>query len=284
MSKSILITGAGTGLGLETALYLSRHGYRVYATIPLEDQRPHVEDRAREEGCQLRIIPLDVTRDSTIQRALESVLNESGSLDAVVNNAGISLRGYFEDCLDEEIRRVIEINVYGSMKVTRLALPLMRRARKGRLIFVSSIGGLIGSMARTAYCASKFAIEGFAEALSQEVKPFGIQVSIVEPAIIATERWTIHRGVARNAGNPESPYYQWFQREEELANRLVESSPTKRVDVAETIKKMLESSRPPLRRVVGRRAALAARLRRYLPGEIFERVFFGQAIKRVTGK
>ncbi|HLV01220.1 MAG TPA: SDR family oxidoreductase [Acidobacteriota bacterium] len=284
MSKSVLITGAGTGLGLETAVFLARKGYNVYATVPFREQYPQVEERAKERGCTLRVLHLDVTDDSSIRKTLDTILDQAGSIDVVINNAGISLRGYFEDCLDTEIRQVFEVNVFGAMKVTRRALPFMRRAGTGHLIYVSSIGGLIGSMARTAYCASKFAIEGFAESLSQEVNPFGIRVSIVEPAIIATERWTINRGIARNAGNPESPYFEWFQKEEELADRLVRSSPARPIHVAETIGDLLESRNPPLRRIVGTRAAMVAHLRRYLPGEAFERIFFSQAVKRVTGK
>jgi NAD(P)-dependent dehydrogenase (short-subunit alcohol dehydrogenase family) len=158
----------------------------------------------------------------------------------------------------------------------------MRRARRGRLIFISSIGGRIASMARTAYCASKFGVEGFAESLMQEVMPLGVRVSIIEPAIINTERWTVNRGIARRAMDPQGPYYTWFCNQERLADRLVQTSPTTPADVAGAIYQALTEERPRLRRVVGRRASLVVALKRYLPGELFERLYIGTAIRRVA--
>lgn len=138
-------------------------------------------------------------------------------------------------------------------------------------------------MGRTAYCASKFALEGFAELLMQEVTPLGLHVSIVEPAIIKTERWTVHRGIARRAQDPASPYHDWFQRQEQLADELVRTSPTTPEQVADTIYRALTEKKPRLRYVVGRRARLVVALRRYAPAELFERVYFGEAMRRVTG-
>jgi len=158
----------------------------------------------------------------------------------------------------------------------------MRAAGLGRLIFVSSIGARVASMGRTAYCASKFALEGFAESLMQEVIPLGIQVSIVEPAIINTERWTVHRGIARRAKDPSSPYLAWFERQEEIADELVRTSPTTPDQVADAIYRALTDGRPQLRYIVGKRARLVVTLRRYLPGELFERFYFGEAMRRVT--
>lgn len=283
MIKSVLITGAGTGLGLEMALFLARHGYTVYASVLDAAQQAHVEDAAARHGVTLRIVQLDVTDERSVAAAVATILRECGGIYALINNAGLSLRGFFEDCDDDEIRRVFEVNLFGVMAATRAVLPHMRSARRGRLVFISSIGGRIASMARTAYCASKFGVEGFAESLMQEVTPLGIRVSIVEPAIIKTERWTVHRGLARRARRFEGLYGEWFRREEALADRLLQTSPTTPADVARTVHEALEAEQPRLRYVVGRRPNAVLTLRRYLPGETFERLYFGEAMRRVTG-
>ena len=138
-------------------------------------------------------------------------------------------------------------------------------------------------MARTAYCASKFGLEGFAESLMQETMPLGLKVSIVEPGLVNTERWTVHRGLAKGATNPKSPYYEWFCRLEKLSDELLQTSGITPNDVAKTIYKALTVSQPRLRYVVGRRTGLILALRRYAPGELFERIYFGEAMRRITG-
>jgi NAD(P)-dependent dehydrogenase (short-subunit alcohol dehydrogenase family) len=228
------------------------------------------------------VLQLDITKQEQIREAVREVVERSGGIYGLVNNAGIGLRGYFEDLSEEEIRQVFEVNVFGTMAVTRAVLPHMRSARRGRIVIVTSIGGRIGSLAVSAYCATKFAQEGFGESLAQEVIPFGINVCLVEPAIIKTERWGVNRGTASGALQPESPYYAWFRASEQLADRLVNSSPTKPTDVAKAVHRALTARRPKLRYLVGRRASLVAALRRYVPGELFERVYFGEAVRRVT--
>lgn len=282
MRGGVLITGAGMGLGLEIALTLAARGFTVHASVPEEGQRPAVAEAAAQRGVILQTPLLDVTDPANSEALVRAIASSAEGLFAVVHNAGISLRGYFEDCDDAEIRRVFEVNFFGALAVTRAALPALRAAGRGRLVFITSIGGRIASLARAAYCASKFALEGFAESLMQEVTPLGLHVSIIEPAIIRTERWTVHRGVARRALDPTSPYRAWFAREEELADRLVSTSPTRPADVSEAVYRALTAPRPRLRYVVGRRAALVLALRRYLPGELFERIYFGEVMRRVT--
>ncbi|MCB0198623.1 MAG: SDR family oxidoreductase [Anaerolineae bacterium] len=282
MTSKVLITGAGTGLGLETALTLAERGFNVYASVLDAAQQARVIEEASQHGVTLHAPIMDVTDEAAVQATVEAITATEGAFLGVVHNAGISLRGYFEDCDDDEIRKVFEVNLMGAMVVTRAVLPTMRQAGSGRLIFVSSVGARVASMGRTAYCASKFALEGFAESLMQEITPLGIHVSIVEPAIIKTERWTVHRGIARRAQDPSSPYYAWFQRQEQLADELVRTSPTTPEQVADTIYRALTEQRPRLRYIVGKRARLVITLRRYLPGELFERFYFGEAMKRVT--
>ena len=282
MADSVLITGASGGLGLETALYLAKRNFNVYATMPDLSERETVDEAASQHGVELRVLKLDVTDQASIDEAVGIAVEESGGVYGLVNNAGIALRGYYEDLLEEEVRRAFDVNVFGTMRVTRAVLPYMRASRRGRIVIITSIGGRIGSLAVSVYSACKFAQEGFGESLYQEVKPLGIQVSLVAPAIVPTERWGVNRGYGQRAMDPDSPYHAWFVESQRLTDKLVQSSPTKPVHVAQAVHRVLTVKRPRLRYVVGWRARLVIALRRYLPGELFERLYFGAVIRRVT--
>ncbi len=280
---SVIVTGSGTGLGKATSLLLAEKGFAVYATAPDPSQIREIEETARQHGLSnLRARQLDITDEQNIASVVEAVHNETGGPFALVNNAGIGLRGFFEDLAEEEIQRLFETNIFGTMAVTRAVLPCMRAARRGRIVIITSIGGKIASMGISAYCATKFAQEGFGESLYQELLPFGINVVLVEPAITKTERWDIHRGTARGASRPDSPYRAWFERAEALADKLVATTPTEPEHVAQAVHRSLAEKRPRLRYMVGRRARLVYALRRYLPDTLFERVYFGQVVRHVT--
>ena len=279
---SVLVTGASFGLGLEISLHLAERGFDVYATVPDLAERAPLDEATARRGVRVNVARLDVTDPTSIEAVVAEMVERSGGVYGVVNNAGIALRGYFEDLLEEEIRRVFDVNVFGSAAVTRAVLPHMRAAGRGRIVFITSIGGRVGAPAVSAYASSKFAQEGFGESLSQELRPFGIYVSLVEPGIIPTERFGAHRGFSQRALNPASPYHAWFLESQRLTDRLVESSPTRPVQVARAVHKALTARRPRLRYVVGRRAALVLLLRRYLPGETFERIYFGEVMRRIT--
>lgn len=282
MGQSVLITGASTGLGRATALYLAERGFSVYASVLSLADRGAIEEPAQERGLDVRVLPLDVTRPGDIDAAVGAIVRETGGIDALVNNAGTRLRGCFEDLEDAEIRRLFDTNLYGTMAVTRAVLPHMRRVGRGRIVMMTSVAGRIGSFGVSAYCASKFAQEGFGESLAQEVAPFGIQVVLVEPGIIGTEAWTQNRVVGGRTSDPRSPYHAWFHRSEELANRMVRSSTISPDDVARTVHRAVTLDRPRLRYVVGPRAKAVIALRRHLPAAWFERVYFGQLIRMVT--
>lgn len=264
------------------ALYLAERGFEVYGTTRDARQADDLSALARERGVQLRVLPLDVTDQDSIQKAVQTIVTESGGIYAVVNNAGIGLRGYFEDLADEEIRKVFDANVFGVMAVTKAVLPYMRQARRGRVILISSVGGRIGALGVSAYCSTKFAVEGFGESLFQELAPLGVRVVLIEPGIIKTERWTTNRGLAKGALNPESPYHQWFCQVEKEADQLVQASTATPADVAALVHEALTATRPKLRYMVGRKAKLAMALKRWMPGESFERIYFGIVMRRVT--
>lgn len=279
---SVLITGASSGIGLETAVYLAERGFEVYATMRDLSRRDRLDAEAARRNVSVHVLQLDVTDPASMEKAVGSVMAEAGRIDGLVNNAGTQLRGYFEDLSDTEIRQIFETNVFGTMAVTRAVLPCMRGARGGHIVVVSSVGGRIGWLALSAYCASKFALEGFGEALALEVAPLGIGVSLVEPGIIKTDIWSRNRGVAKGALDPGSPYHAWFCASERLADRLVEASGTRPADVARAVHRALSARRPRLRYLVGRRARLVVSLRRLLPEELFERLYVREAVRRVT--
>jgi NAD(P)-dependent dehydrogenase (short-subunit alcohol dehydrogenase family) len=281
VSDAVIITGSGTGLGLETALHLAQRGFRVYATVRDLDRAPEVHEAARERGVAVRVLELDLTDRGSIERAVAEVAAENGGVFALVNNGGIGLRGCVEDVSAEEVRRVFEANVFGTIAVTQAVLPHMRAAQRGRIVTITSVGGRISAFGVGVYCASKFAQEGLGEALALEVAPFGIQAVLIEPGMIKTTRWTEHRGTAARALDPDSPYRELFRASEEMADRIVERSRTRPADVAAAVHHALTTERPRMRYVVGRPASIVIALRRYLPSRFFERVYFGSFLRRI---
>jgi NAD(P)-dependent dehydrogenase (short-subunit alcohol dehydrogenase family) len=239
---------------------------------------------AAERGVELRVLELDLTDPESIRRAVATAVEQSGAIYGLVNNGGVGLRGCLEDVTAEEIRRVFDANVFGTIAVTQAVLPHMRAAKRGRIITITSVGGRISAFGVGVYCASKFAQEGLGEALALELAPFGVQAVMIEPGIIKTTRWNEHRGTAAGADDPSSPYYELFRASEVVADRLVERSRTRPVDVAKAVHTALTAKRPQMRYVVGRPASIVIVLRRYLPARLFERVYFGSFLRRIRNR
>jgi NAD(P)-dependent dehydrogenase (short-subunit alcohol dehydrogenase family) len=277
-----LVTGAGSGMGLESALHLSRAGWTVYGTVLTDDEANTFAAAAAARGTQPHVVRMDLTRDDDITAGVARIDTAEGRLDALVHFAGMGLRGFFEDLAPDEIRRVYEVNVFGTMALTRAVLPRMRAQRSGRIIVTSSIAGRIGSMSISGYASSKFALEGFAECLSQELAPLGIYVSLLEPGLIRTEHFTRNRNRARRAVDPSSPYYAWFCQHEQIVDDILRRNRFTTADIAALVERILDARRPRLRYVVGVKAKLVLLLRRLLPGEWFERVYFGLVRRMVT--
>ena len=278
---AVIVTGAGTGLGRETALHLAQRGFRVFAGIRDQTAGADLQAAAAERGTALEPVALDLLDAASVKAAVAHVVAEAGAVYGLVNNAGIGLRGCLEDCSEEEIRRLFETNVLGTIAVTRAVVPHLRTSGRGRIVTISSVGGRVVGFGVTLYCATKFAQEGLGEGLAQELAPFGIQSILVEPGMINTTRWSRHRGTAAAAADPGSPYHDLFWASEEIADRLVTRSPTRPEDVAATVGRALTAERPRMRYVVGRGASVVIGLRRHMPERMFERLYFGGHIRRV---
>jgi len=279
---SVLVTGASSGIGLEIAVFLAQHGYGVYATMRNLERRAALDAAAARRNVKLDVLQLDITDSASIRETVSAIASRSEGLYGLVNNAGGILRGYFEDISEREMRDVFETNVFGAMAVTRAVLPLLRQAHRGRIIMLSSSAGRMGSPSSSAYCSSKFALEGFAECLLQEVAPLGVEVSLVEPGFVRTELWEKNRHIARGASSVDSPYRNWFQKLEQITDHEAESAVLVPADVAEVVLQILEAKSPRIRYVVGRRARFLLNLRRYLPGEIFDRLWTREMTRRVS--
>lgn len=281
-NDAVLVTGAGSGFGLATALLLAERGLRVYAAVLDAQQEQAVRAAAGERGVELRILFLDVTDREAIDRAVARIVSECGGIYAVVNNAGLGLRGFFEDLSADEIARLFEVNVFGAMAVTRAALPHMREARRGRVVLISSAGGRIAAMTISAYCASKFALAGFGESLALEMQPLGVGVSLIEPGLVLTPHFTVNRGRARAAVRQESPYREWFVRHEEMVDGHLQRARISVDDVACAVHRALTANRPRLHYVVGRWPRILISLQRHLPGELFRRIYARHVMRQLT--
>jgi NAD(P)-dependent dehydrogenase (short-subunit alcohol dehydrogenase family) len=185
MSKVWFITGAGSGIGAGIARAALLAGDRVVATgRNLDKVRKALDDVASEN---VAFIQLDVTNEAQAEAAVEEALKQFGNIDVLVNNAGYSLLGNFEELTTEEIERQFATNFYGVMFVMRAALPVMRKQRSGRIINISSLAGAVGFKHCAAYAATKFAVEGLSLSVATEVEPFGIRITIVEPGFFRTD-------------------------------------------------------------------------------------------------
>ena len=182
-----LVTGCSTGVGLHTAVRLAEAGYSVVATMRDTAKQQALFDVAADVGVEIEVRPLDVCHQASIDTAVRAVIAAHGRIDVLVNNAGAGFLGSVEQTSDDDLRRTMETNFFGVWNVTKAVLPQMREQGSGRIISVTSVGGLLGQPFNEAYCAAKFAVEGMMEGLAPLAQQFGVKVSLVEPGPINTE-------------------------------------------------------------------------------------------------
>ena len=267
---TVLITGTSTGIGRVTAEVLAQRGWHVFATMRDVQKREKLEAALKTTGVQDRveIVALDLTARASIEAAVASVLSRTGgTLDAVVHNAGVSVAGAFEDLPGPEIRRVMETNFFGVLELTRALLPVFRAKRDGRIVLVSSEAAFMGQPANSIYCASKWALEGWAESLAYDVEPFGIEVILVEPGPYRTQIWHSTPWIVP----PGSPYREPMQLVSRAANEHAAKSARDPREVAVAIARALEAKSPRFRYPVGPFARINHFLRGKVPSRLIRR-------------
>jgi NAD(P)-dependent dehydrogenase (short-subunit alcohol dehydrogenase family) len=271
----VLITGASTGIGAATAVRFAGQGWNVLAGVRSRDAGAALAERAPAG----RIVPveLDVTDRAQIEAAAGTVAaapgaTRDGGLDALVNNAGIGVGGPLEVLSDADLRRQFDVNFFGQVAVTRVLLGALRAAR-GRLVFVSSIGGRVAMGYNGAYSASKFAIEALADALRVELRSSGIQVALIEPGSVATPIWEKSREEARRALKIPPELQAAYGHVPELVERTLASTGARGIPperVAATIAGAVGARRMRARYVVGTDARAMLAIRGLLPDRAFD--------------
>jgi NAD(P)-dependent dehydrogenase (short-subunit alcohol dehydrogenase family) len=273
--KNVLITGASTGIGREIALHLDKRGWRVFAGVRKELD---AERLRKDTSPELYTLMLDVTDPASIHAAIErvaEVVTESG-LDALINNAGITMNGPMEFISMHDLRELFEVNFFGVVATTQAALPLIRKADRGRIVHIGSIGGRQAAPMLGPYAATKSAIAMIGEAQRRELQVWGIDVIVIEPGAIATPIW--EKGleaaairIERKSERELALYSPAFDALKAVTAQL-ERRALGPEAVAKVVEKALTAARPCPRYVVGTDAKIQALLTRFLPDRVRDAV------------
>jgi short-subunit dehydrogenase len=254
MTKVAVVTGSSSGIGYETSLLLARNQITTYATMRTMSKSDGLRDIASKERISLNVAQLDVNDDSSVNNAIDNIIEENGRIDILVNNAGYDLFGSLEESSLDEIKQQFETNVFGVIRTTKAVIPTMRKQGDGTIVNISSVGGIIGLLPfTTAYHASKFAIEGFTESLRQELADFNINIILIEPGSISSN-FAINIKTAKGFDSNKSPYSKMAQQVLQGFESISGSYSSHPSKVAHTILNVLNSPNPELRNPVGKDA------------------------------
>lgn len=264
--KVVLITGASSGMGYETAIKLLDLGCIVYGGAR------RIEKMKDFENCGGHSLLLDVTNEESMTKCVNQIIKLEGRIDVLVNNAGYGSCGSIEEIPMDEVRRQFEVNVFGLGRMTQLVLPYMRAQHSGRIVNIASMGGRFTSPFCGWYHSTKYAVESISDALSMEVKSFGIDVVVIEPGMIQTNwgviaaqniRKTSHTSDYQKSADIVAKYY-----EDRYVNKKHGLTDPK--NIAKTICKAILTKRPKLRYLVGKNAKLFILLKSILTDRIYQ--------------
>ena len=259
VSKIVLITGATSGIGKETALLLASKGFLVYGTAR------NIEGK----NLPFRLLPMDVRNETSIKEAIQQILTEVGRIDILINNAGVGITGAVEELPAEQLHNVFATNLYGAIAVIQQVLPAMRAQGSGRIINIASIAGYMGLPFRGAYSASKGALLLMSEALRMEVKQFGIEVTTISPGDYATD---IASRRYHTPVNENSPYAEVYAKQLQLMNEHVDSGGDPK-EMADKILKVINTKHPKVHYKQGSfLQKFSIVLKRLLPSKQYEKM------------
>ena len=271
--KIAVVTGSSSGIGLATTVELALNGYRVVATMRNMGCSGKLEEAAQKAGVRdrLDLRRVDITETDSLAEAVNGIVRDHGRIDLLVNNAGFSTGGFAEDMTLAELRHQMETNFFGNVAMTKAVLPTMRKQRSGHIVQISSIGGRASAPLLSSYNASKFALEGWSEALRIEVHSLGIRVVLIEPGDYDTDIWERNLVIGKQALDTSSPNKERSQRFAEFVKSRVPKRRDPR-EVAELIVGVANDSNPKLRYVIGPDAKMQLWFRALVPWRRYERV------------
>ncbi|WP_035357155.1 oxidoreductase [Acholeplasma granularum] len=264
-AEVVVITGASSGIGRASAIYLKQKGYIVYALARRLDKLKYLESKG------IHTMYLDVTDNELVYKVINDIYEKEGRIDVLFNNAGYGLYGPIEDLSLEDARNQFEVNLFGVANMIKHVLPIMRKQHFGKIISTSSIGGKVASLLGGWYHASKFALEGLSDSLRLEVKQFNIKVVLLEPGLIKTEfmqnTFEHAKNLNENTAYKETIEYVMKQAEKDYIKGSVGSSP---IVVAKSLHKAIKSRHPKTRYRMGRLSFIALFSKRILPDKVLD--------------
>jgi NAD(P)-dependent dehydrogenase (short-subunit alcohol dehydrogenase family) len=246
VNKTWFITGTSQGMGLILVKQLLAQGFNVVATARNVES---IKSAVGSSSDQFLPLQVNLISEESVKQAVDSAIEKFGSIEYLVNNAGYGLMGGIEESSDLEVRANFDVNVFGLLNVTRALLPHMRAEKFGHIINLSSVFGLIAGAGWGIYCATKFAVEGLSEALAQEVKPFGINVTLIEPGYVRTN--FLNASSLITAASPIEDYTSIREGVRAHQNDIPGNQPGNPDKVVELIIKVTENPEPPLRLLTG---------------------------------
>lgn len=266
MAKTVLVTGASSGIGKATAIYLAQSGYKVYGAARRVDKMEELKAHG------IKPISLDVTQEESMTACVTQIIREAGSIDILINNAGAGFYGSLEDVPMADARNLMEVNLFGVARLIQLVLPQMRKNNYGKIVNISSVGGKVGLPMGVWYHSSKFAIEGLSDALRNEVKQFGIDVVVIEPGGTQSEMTGLGTEyVMRVSG--KTVYQHLAKAIVKMYANIKGSEP---VVIAKLVKKSIEASNPKTRYVGGAMAKPMLLMRKMLSDKLFDKIIMSQ--------
>jgi short-subunit dehydrogenase len=276
LKKVVLITGTSSGIGAALAKLLWRSDFNVVATSRKESlSRLADYDLTEHESFHVR--PMDVTNSTERKLLVDEINDRWGGVDILVNNAGISYRSVIEHMTEQEELRQQQVNFIGPMELTKLVLPQMRKQRWGRIINVSSVGGMMAMPTMGSYSASKFALEGASEALSYELKPWNIKVALVRPGFVHSDSYkhvVLSEHGKLSVNDERSDYHNYYRYMACFVERLMSRTWATPESVAKRIEAVILAADPPLRVAGTSDAYLFGMLRRMLPQRLYHYLLY----------